>query len=121
MAADGTQAATPVTDEFRISASAARRIAALVAAEQGDNLMLRISVSGGGCSGFQYGFTLDDTRRDDDRVFVRDDVGVLVDEVSLDLLRGSELDYVEDLIGSYFAVKNPNASSTCGCGSSFSL
>jgi iron-sulfur cluster insertion protein len=119
MAADGT---TPATADFRVSASAARRIAALVAAEgSNQNLSLRVAVSGGGCSGFQYGFTLDDARRDDDQVFERDGVGVLVDDVSLELLRGSELDFVEDLIGSYFVVKNPNATSTCGCGSSFSI
>src|SRR5512134_2149530 len=108
--------------DFRVSANAARRIAALIAAEGGgEGLRLRVAVSGGGCSGFQYGFTLDDERHDDDRVFERDGIGVLVDEVSLELLKGSQLDYVEDLIGSYFAIKNPNASSTCGCGSSFSM
>jgi iron-sulfur cluster insertion protein len=83
--------------------------------------MLRITVSGGGCSGFQYGFSLDDQKNDDDRLFERDGVTVVIDEVSLDLLKGSEVDFVEDLIGSYFAIKNPNASSTCGCGSSFSV
>jgi iron-sulfur cluster insertion protein len=83
--------------------------------------MLRITVSGGGCSGFQYGFSLDDQKNDDDRLFERDGVTVVIDEVSLDLLKGSEVDFVEDLIGSYFAIKNPNASSTCGCGSSFSI
>jgi len=119
MAPDTT---TAQSDEIGISAGAARRIAALIAAEGGGEAMrLRVSVSGGGCSGFQYGFTLDDARRDDDRVFERDGTGVLIDEVSLDLLRGSELDYVEDLIGSYFVVRNPNATSTCGCGSSFSV
>lgn len=119
MAADGT---TVPSNQISISPSAARRIAELIAAEGGDDqLRLRISVSGGGCSGFQYGFTLDDQQHDEDRVFERDGVSVLVDEVSLDLLGGAQLDYVEDLIGSYFAVKNPNASSTCGCGSSFSV
>lgn len=119
MAPDGTQ---PATQELMISASAARRIAKLIAAEGGDATMrLRVAVSGGGCSGFQYGFSIDDTRRDDDCEFARDGVGVLIDEMSLELLKGSELDYVEDLIGSYFVVKNPNASSTCGCGSSFSM
>jgi iron-sulfur cluster insertion protein len=112
----------PAGDEIAITEDAARKIAALIAAEGGgEPLRLRVAVSGGGCSGFQYGFTLDDERRDDDRVFERDGVGVLIDEVSLELLKGSQLDYVEDLIGSYFAVKNPNANSTCGCGSSFSL
>ena len=119
MAPDGTP---PATEDFQVSASAARRIAALIDAEPGaEHFMLRVAVSGGGCSGFQYGFTLDDERRDDDRVFARDGVGVVVDEVSLDLLRGSQLDFVQDLIGSYFVVKNPNATSTCGCGSSFSM
>lgn len=89
--------------------------------EANQSLMLRVAVSGGGCSGFQYGFSLDDTRRADDSLFLRDGVGVVVDEVSLELLRGSEVDFVEDLIGSYFAIKNPNATSTCGCGSSFSV
>jgi iron-sulfur cluster insertion protein len=119
MAPDST---LPAGDEIAISASAARRIAALIAAEGGgERLRLRVAVSGGGCSGFQYGFTLDDERRDDDRVFERDGVGVLIDEVSLELLKGAQLDYVEDLMGSYFVVKNPNATSTCGCGSSFSV
>lgn len=119
MAPDGTHLAN---DDLMISASAARRIAKLIAAEGGaDGMRLRVSVSGGGCSGFQYGFSIDDERRDDDREFARDGVGVLIDETSLELLKGSELDYVEDLIGSYFVVKNPNATSTCGCGSSFSI
>ena len=106
---------------IRISDRAVGRIAKLVAEEQSDGLMLRITVSGGGCSGFQYGFSLDDQTNDDDRLFERDGVTVVIDDVSLDLLKGSEVDFVEDLIGSYFAIKNPNASSTCGCGSSFSV
>ena len=106
---------------IRISERAAKRIAALVANEQSDGSMLRITVSGGGCSGFQYGFSLDARRDEDDRLFERNGVTVVIDEVSLDLLKGSEVDFVEDLIGSYFAIKNPNASSTCGCGSSFSI
>ena len=106
---------------IRISDRAAGRIAKLVAEEAKADLMLRVTVSGGGCSGFQYGFSLDDQRNDDDRLFERNGVGVVIDEVSLDLLKGSEIDFVEDLIGSYFAIKNPNASSTCGCGSSFSI
>jgi len=107
--------------EIGISESAASRIAKLIAEDGNDDLMLRIAVSGGGCSGFQYGFNLDDKRGDDDHFFERDGVTVVVDEMSLELLAGSELDYVEDLIGSYFALKNPNATSTCGCGSSFSI
>jgi iron-sulfur cluster insertion protein len=108
-------------EEISISANAVRRIAQLQEAEGNGALMLRIAVSGGGCSGFQYAFSLDDKRRDDDRLFVKEGVAVVIDEVSLDLLRGAEVDFVEDLIGSYFTVRNPNAASTCGCGSSFSL
>jgi iron-sulfur cluster insertion protein len=104
-----------------VSENAAKRIAKLIAEEGGDGLMFRVAVSGGGCSGFQYGFSLDSQRNDDDRIFERDGVAVVIDEVSLDLLKDSEVDFVEDLIGSYFSIKNPNASSTCGCGSSFSI
>jgi iron-sulfur cluster insertion protein len=104
-----------------ISENAARRIAKLIADEGDDNLVFRVAVSGGGCSGFQYGFSLDNQRNEDDRVFERDGIEVVIDEVSLDLLKDSEVDFVEDLIGSYFSIKNPNASSTCGCGSSFSV
>jgi iron-sulfur cluster insertion protein len=106
---------------LRISASAARRIAALVAAENNAALGMRVSVSGGGCAGFQYGFSFDDARNSDDRVFERDGAKVVVDEVSLEFLKGAEIDFVEDLLGSYFKVQNPNATSSCGCGSSFSV
>ncbi len=99
---------------------AARRIAALQSAEENRGQDLRISVSGGGCQGFQYNFNFDPARNPDDVVFERDGARVVVDEISLDLLAGSELDFVEDLVGSYFAIKNPNAKSSCGCGSSFS-
>lgn len=109
------------SSDVAISASAARRIAELRAAEDNDALMLRVTVSGGGCSGFQYGFAFDDKVSDDDRVFDRDGVRVVVDTVSLDFIAGAELDYVEELIGAYFAVKNPNATSSCGCGTSFSV
>jgi iron-sulfur cluster insertion protein len=115
------QSVEEVQDEIRISASAARRIATLLAEDGAPGMMFRVSVSGGGCSGFQYGFSLDDQRNADDRVFRKGEVGVVIDEVSLDLLKGAEVDFVEDLIGSYFAIRNPNAASTCGCGSSFSI
>ncbi len=104
-----------------ISDSAARRIGELIADKGGEALMLRIAVSGGGCSGFQYGFDLDGSLNDDDRTFEKDGIKVVVDETSLEFLNGSELNFVEELIGSYFAMSNPNASSTCGCGSSFSV
>ena len=102
-----------------ITESAARRLATLIAAEQGDGLMFRVAVTGGGCSGFQYNFSFDDTRQEDDLVFGRDGVTVLVDAVSLDLLKGAEIDYVEDLVGASFQVRNPNATASCGCGNSF--
>ena len=113
----GTAAERHIT----ISDSAVRKITALIESEGNDALMLRVAVSGGGCSGFQYHYDFDDRCNDDDRVFERDGVRVVVDEVSLDLLVGSELDYMDELIGSYFSMKNPNASSSCGCGVSFSI
>jgi iron-sulfur cluster insertion protein len=107
--------------EVSLTAAAARRIGVLAAAEGNPGLMLRLAVSGGGCSGFQYGFSFDDTRNEDDLVFERDGVKLLVDQTSIDLLGGAEIDFVEDLVGSSFQVRNPNASSSCGCGSSFSV
>ena len=107
--------------QIAISESAAKRVAHLIETEARSGLMLRVSVSGGGCSGFQYGFSFDDTVNDDDRTFERDGVVAVVDEVSLELLAGSEIDYVEELIGASFQVKNPQASSSCGCGASFSV
>ncbi len=104
-----------------LTASAARRVAALRRAEGDDALMLRVSVSGGGCSGFQYGFSFDHDIQSDDHRFERDGVVLLVDDVSLDLLNGAEIDFVEELIGASFQVRNPNASSSCGCGTSFSI
>jgi iron-sulfur cluster insertion protein len=104
-----------------LSESAAKRIAWLITQEGDPALMLRLSVSGGGCSGFQYGFSFDNARQADDHIFERDGVKMLVDDTSLDLLAGAEVDYVEDMVGSSFQVKNPNAASSCGCGSSFSV
>jgi iron-sulfur cluster insertion protein len=110
-----------VEQRITLSANAARRIAALKAQEAQERAFLRIAVSGGGCSGFQYGLTLDDERHEDDVVFERDGVAVIVDQVSLDLLNGAEIDFVEDLMGASFQIKNPNAASSCGCGNSFSI
>jgi iron-sulfur cluster insertion protein len=104
-----------------LSESAARRIAALAAAEGNPALKLRLTVSGGGCSGFQYQYGFDTAAKDDDHLFERDGIGLLVDDVSLDLVAGSELNFVEDLMGSYFEMRNPNATSSCGCGTSFSI
>lgn len=114
---EGMTQLQPVT----ITDSAARRIAALMADEANPSLMLRIAVSGGGCSGFQYGFTLDDRRLDEDVLFERSGIKVVIDTTSLELIQGAELDFVEELVGSSFQVRNPNASSSCGCGNSFSI
>ncbi len=105
-----------------ITDRAAARIAALLAEEDdASGLRFRVQVSGGGCSGFQYGFCFDDARNEDDHVFVHNGIEVVVDGVSLDLLDRAEIDYVEELIGASFQVRNPNAVSSCGCGSSFSI
>ena len=106
---------------IELTESAAKRVAWLIAQEDGADLMLRISVSGGGCSGFQYGFSFDDSVGPDDRTFARDGVTAVIDEVSLELLAGSTIDFVEDLIGASFQIKNPQATSSCGCGSSFAI
>lgn len=100
---------------------AAARVEHLIAEEGNNNLMLRLNVSGGGCSGFSYGFSLDSDTTADDKVFEFHGVKLIVDEMSLDLLGGSQIDYVEDMMASSFRITNPNASSTCGCGTSFSL
>jgi iron-sulfur cluster insertion protein len=104
-----------------VTASAAKRIAFLREQEEVGGANLRIAVSGGGCSGFQYGLSFDDQTNPDDRVFERDGVGVVIDDVSLDLLNGAEVDFVEDLMGASFQIRNPNAASSCGCGNSFSV
>ena len=108
--------ASPVT----VSASAAKRIAQILKAEPAP-AMLRVAVTGGGCSGFQYNFTVDDTKMDDDLVVARDGATVIVDPVSVDFLKGAEIDFVDDLIGAAFKINNPNAKSSCGCGTSFSV
>jgi iron-sulfur cluster insertion protein len=110
-----TEAAVSISD------SCVRRVKALVAAENSGAMMLRVSVGGGGCSGFQYSFNLDDTTNAEDRVFERDGVKLVVDEISLPFLSGAEIHYVEELVGAYFTVKNPNATATCGCGTSFAV
>ena len=104
-----------------LTENAARQIAMLKVQENAQNAFLRIAVSGGGCSGFQYGLSFDDQHNDDDFVFERDGAGVIIDDVSLGLLNGAEIDFVEDLMGASFQIKNPNAASSCGCGNSFSI
>lgn len=103
-----------------VTDSAARRIAALIK-EDGGDVALRVAVNGGGCSGFRYDFTFDDARQDDDLVIEKDGAVVLVDSMSQLYLAGAAIDFVEDVIGSSFQIQNPNATSSCGCGSSFSI
>jgi len=112
---------TAPTDKLTITDSCARRIKAMRDMEGNTALMLRVAVSGGGCSGFQYGFSLDESLADDDLTFEHDGVTIVVDETSLDLLEGSQVDYKEDLGGAFFQISNPNATSSCGCGSSFAI
>ena len=116
-----TDGAQGVAAGLTLSASAARRILKVAEVEGNPALGLRISVSGGGCSGFQYSFTLDETPTADDVVITRDGARLLVDTVSLEYLRGSELDFVEDLSGAGFRINNPLATSSCGCGNSFAV
>jgi iron-sulfur cluster assembly accessory protein len=99
---------------------AARRIGEILKSEQ-DGAMLRLSVMGGGCSGFQYKFDVERERADDDVAVIHDGITMLVDPVSLQYLAGSEVDFVDDLIGASFKVNNPKAKASCGCGTSFSL
>ena len=111
---------TQVSPGFSLSARAAERIAEIVAA-QPDPASLRVAVLAGGCSGFQYRFELDGQVQPDDVVIERDGARVLIDPASLDLLGGAELDYTDALMGSHFIVRNPNATSACGCGTSFAI
>lgn len=106
--------------QFSLSANAAERISKMLENEP-ECSFFRVAVNGGGCSGFQYEFSIDTNRQDDDLSFVSHGVEVVIDEVSLELVDNAELDYVQDLMGSYFAVQNPNATASCGCGTSFSV
>ena len=109
-----------MTTAVTISERAARRIGEILKSE-GDGAMLRISVEGGGCSGFQYKFDVEHARAEEDLVIARDSAVVLVDPASVPFLAGSEVDFVDDLIGASFRVVNPNATASCGCGTSFSI
>jgi iron-sulfur cluster assembly accessory protein len=109
-----------MTTAITVSDRAARRIGQILKTE-GDGAMLRISVEGGGCSGFQYKFDFDHARTDDDLVLSRDGATVLIDPISVQYMAGAEIDFVDDLIGASFKINNPVATSSCGCGTSFSL
>lgn len=106
---------------INLSARAVSKVRDLVTEEENEELKLRVFITGGGCSGFQYGFTFDELMADDDTIIERDGVTVLVDPMSFQYLAGSEVDYTEGLEGSRFVINNPNATATCGCGSSFSI
>ncbi len=106
--------------EIRVTERAARRIGEILRREP-PGAMLRVSVEGGGCSGFQYKFDVDRAKASDDVVITRDSAVVLIDQISLGFLAGSEIDFVDDLIGASFRVNNPKATTSCGCGTSFSL
>jgi iron-sulfur cluster assembly accessory protein len=109
-----------MSETVTVSERAARRIGDILRTEPAGS-MLRVSVEGGGCSGFQYKFDIDHAKAADDLVIVRDGVTVLVDSISVNYMKGAEIDFVDDLIGASFKVKNPNAAASCGCGTSFSL
>ena len=109
-----------MTASVTVSERAARRIGEILKKEP-DGTMLRVSVEGGGCSGFQYKFDMDREKSDDDLVIARDGAVVLIDSVSVDYMAGAEIDFVDDLIGASFKIKNPKATAGCGCGTSFSL
>jgi iron-sulfur cluster insertion protein len=113
--------AEAVTADITLTENAAKRVKALMQMEGNPDTMLRVTVGGGGCSGFQYSFALDDAKTDEDVLFEQHGVKLVVDETSLGLLAGSQVDFVEELVGSSFTIRNPNATSTCGCGSSFSI
>ena len=108
------------SDLLVFTEAAANKVKILIEEEKNDSLKLRVFVSGGGCSGFQYGFTFDENIQDGDTKVEKNGVILLVDPMSFQYLSGAEIDYKEDLEGSQFVIKNPNATTTCGCGSSFS-
>jgi len=109
-----------MADPIIFTDNAAKKVGSLIAEEGNDELKLRVYISGGGCSGFQYGFTFDEEVAEDDTQVENDGVTVLIDSMSIQYLNGAEIDYKEDLSGSQFVIRNPNAATTCGCGSSFS-
>jgi len=113
-------AVTEMESPLIFTESAANKVKSLIDEEGNPDLKLRVFVSGGGCSGFQYGFTFDETQNDDDTAMVKNGVTLLVDSMSFQYLVGAEIDYSEGLEGAQFVIKNPNATTTCGCGSSFS-
>ena len=115
-----TETFTPTDSPLLFTDAAAFKVKALIEEETNPSLMLRVFISGGGCSGFQYGFTFDETLGDGDTVVENQGVKLLIDPMSFQYLVGAEIDYTEGLEGAQFVIRNPNAVTTCGCGSSFS-
>jgi len=111
----------PASDPVVFTDSAAHKVDALIRDEDNPNLKLRVFISGGGCSGFQYGFTFDEELQDGDTQVEKHGVTLLIDPMSIQYLMGAEIDYKEDIEGAQFIIRNPNAQTTCGCGSSFSV
>ncbi len=116
-----SSAAVEAESPLVFTTSAASKVRQLIAEEGNPNLMLRVYVSGGGCSGFQYGFTFDENSNDGDTEVENEGVTLLVDPMSFQYLNGAEVDYIDDLEGARFVIRNPNATTTCGCGSSFGV
>jgi iron-sulfur cluster insertion protein len=114
-------AVTEMPAPFVFTDAAAEKVKTLIEEEGNPELKLRVFVQGGGCSGFQYGFTFDEVVNEDDTTFAKNGVQLLIDSMSFQYLMGAEIDYQEGLEGAQFVIKNPNASTTCGCGSSFSV
>jgi iron-sulfur cluster insertion protein len=110
-----------LAEPLAFTAAAAAKVGELIREEGNDALKLRVYISGGGCSGFQYGFEFDENQAEDDLALTRDGVTLLVDPLSLQYLMGAEVDYRESLQGAQFVIRNPNAKTTCGCGSSFAV
>jgi len=110
-----------VETPLEFTSAAAAKVAELIKDEGNPELMLRVYIQGGGCSGFQYGFTFDEKVQDGDTEVTKDGVKLLIDPMSMQYLTGAEIDYTEGLQGAQFVIRNPNASTTCGCGSSFSV
>ena len=115
-----TEAATEMPAPLNFTDAAATKVKSLIDEENNPNLKLRVFVTGGGCSGFQYGFTFDETVNEDDTQVEKGGVTLLIDAMSYQYMVGAEIDYTEGLQGSQFVIRNPNATTTCGCGSSFS-
>ncbi len=109
------------TEVLQITTAAAAKITQLITEEENPSLSLRVYIVGGGCAGFQYGFAFDVQQNPDDTIIIKDGARILVDALSLQYLQGAIIDYIENLQGAHFVVNNPNANTTCGCGSSFSV